>query len=443
MGISVLAQKIEDDLKKEILKILNKENEPAEKHTILGSNINEIRHIFYYLKSNKVPITIHYLIDTYTGFVDDVFDLYCKIHVVEFEETSFRRCRISFNFLNTYYEFEVNLYKVEKDYLYLYLPLNIQYTSKRKYPRFYPENLYANLNVLFNNLFSEKEYEQIFLQNYPKIIQEFQSDLPNLGIILRIILEEIQKISPNYFIYILDKNKKQESWHIKQMFSIKKTIFIDNTDDLTSYYHPINSSILTNFERIHKNMLKTLSNEDVIKFFENIQNQDIREQKNSYIISPIFCFDNIIGYIYLETSYIERKRIFLDDAIKVAILSKILSYTLNRIIFYQSYYKESRAQVKNVSLSGILIKINSKTIYNFLIDNDLLKIELEIMNQILHFKGIITRMFTVSENDFNIAIEFYEYIDDSFKLLENYVYYLQTRHTKKGAVAPIATEFRE
>jgi hypothetical protein len=59
VDVSVLAQKIEDDLKKEILRVLNKENEPPEKHTILGSNINEIRHIFYYLKSNKIPITIN------------------------------------------------------------------------------------------------------------------------------------------------------------------------------------------------------------------------------------------------------------------------------------------------------------------------------------------------------------------------------------------------
>ncbi|GIX42264.1 MAG: hypothetical protein KatS3mg129_1997 [Leptospiraceae bacterium] len=437
MNKSIIAQKIEEYLQKEILRILNKENDIPEKHTILGSDINEIRHIFYYLKANKVPLTIYYLIDTYTGFVIDIEDIYVKLQIVGFEESSFRRCRIAFNFLNIHYQFEVNIYKVEKDIVYLYLPLNIQFTSKRKFPRFFPENLFANINVIFNNLFSEKEYEQLLLQRYPKVIEEFSKDLPNLGIILRIILEELETISKDYYIKMINNDDiKKANWLIKQMLNLKKTIFIENTDELTSYYYSLPSTLITNLERLHKNMLKTNSEEDVLKYFENLQKKDIKEQRNSYIISPIFCFDKIIGYIYLETSYIERKKIFIEDAINISIIAKILSYTINRIVFYRTYYKEPRTQVRNISLSGILLKINSRTIYDFLIDNDLLKIELEIFNQQLSFIGIITRMFTLSENDYNIALEFYDFIGDSYKYLENYIFQLQKNPSKKGAVAP-------
>jgi len=434
---SIIAQKIEEYLQEEILRILKKENDIPEKHTILGSDINEIRHIFYYLKANKVPLTIHYLIDTYTGFVLDVEDLYVKLHVLGFEESSFRRCRISFNFLNIYYQFEVNIYKVEKDIVYLYLPLNIQYTSKRKFPRYFPENLYANINVIYNNLFSEKEYEQLLIQYYPKVIEEFLNDLPNLSIILRIVLQDIENISKDYDITFLNKSEtKTNDWLIKVMMNLKRTIYIGNTDELTTYYYPLPSSLITNLERLHKNMLKTNSEDDVIKYFENLQRNDIKQQKNSYIISPIFCFDKIIGYIYVQTSYLERKRMFIDDAIRIAILSKILSYSINRYVFYHTYYKEFRTKVKNISLSGILLKFTSRSVYEFLIDNDLLKIELEIMNRPLIFNGIITRMFTLSENDYNIAVEFTEYLEDSYKHLENYIYYLQKSTAKKGAVAP-------
>lgn len=434
---SIIAQKIEEYLQEEILRILKKENDIPEKHTILGSDINEIRHIFYYLKSNKVPLTIHYLIDTYTGFVLDVEDLYVKLQVVGFEESSFRRCRISFNFLNIYYQFEVNIYKVEKDIVYLYLPLNIQYTSKRKFPRYFPENLYANINVIYNNLFSEKEYEQLLIQYYPKVIEEFLNDLPNLSIILRIVLQDIENISKDYDITFLNKSeKKTNDWLIKEMMNLKRTIYIGNTDELTTYYYPLPSSLITNLERLHKNMLKTNSEDDVIKYFENLQRNDIKQQKNSYIISPIFCFDKIIGYIYVQTTYLERKRMFIDDAIRIAILSKILSYSINRYVFYHTYYKEFKTKVKNISLSGILLKFTSRNVYEFLIDNDLLKIELEIMNRPLIFNGIITRMFTLSENDYNIAVEFTEYLEDSYKHLENYIYYLQKSTVKKGAVAP-------
>ncbi len=444
MKASLPIQRVEEYLQKEILKILKKENDIPEKHTILGTDINEIRHIFYYLKSNKIPVNVEYLIDQYTAFVVDIYDIFIKFHILGFEESSFRRLKIAFNFLNTYYQFEVNIYKVEKEFVYIYAPNTIQYTSKRKFPRFYPDNLYAKLNVIFNNLFTHREYEQIFFQLYPKIIIEFQQEVPNLNIILRTLLNDLEKITPDFTIKILNLKeiKKTENWLVRQMLSIKNSIYIENTDNLSSYFHPIPSSILTNFERLQKNMLKTQNEEDVIKFFEEIQKRDIRDQKNSYVISPIIFFDEIIGYIYLETSYVERKRIFFDDAIKVAIISKILGYTLERILFYNSYYLEAKTLVKNISISGILLKLDSKKIFEFLINNDQLKIELELENKTAGFLGFITRMFTTKENEYNIALEFYDFLDESFQLLENYIFKLQMKD-KKGGISPIATEFRE
>ncbi len=428
MKTSLYIQRVEEYLQKEILKILQKENDIPEKHTILGSDINEIRHIFYYLKSNRIPINVEYLIDQYTAFVIDVYDIYIKFQILGFEESSFRRLKIAFNFLNVYYQFEVNIYKVEKDYVYIYTPNTIQFTSKRKFPRFYPNNLYARFNVVYDNLFTQRQYEQLVLQIYPKIVNELNQEVPNLNIILRTLLADLEKISNDYTINISNSKeiKKTDDWLVKQMLSIKNTLYIENTDNLPSYFAPIPSSILTNFERLQKNMLKTENEENVIKFFESIQKKDIRNQKNSYLIAPIICFDDIIGYIYLETSYVERKRIFFDDAIRIAIISKILSYTIERIIFYHSYFLEPKTLVKNISISGILLRLDSRKIFEFLINNDQLKIELELDNKTAGFLGIITRMFTSKENEYNVAVEFYDFIGDSFKILENFIYKLQT-----------------
>ncbi|MDW7977112.1 MAG: DUF1577 domain-containing protein [Leptospiraceae bacterium] len=430
-------QEIEKQLQKEIIKILKKEHDPPEKHTILGNNLNEIRHILYYLKSKKVPIYIYYLVDTFTGFILDVEDIFVKVQVLGFEETSFRRCRIAFNFMNVFYQFEVSIYRVDKDIITIYTPLYIQYTTKRKFPRYTTHNLYANINIVYYQLFSHHEYENILKHHFPKIIEELQKDLPDLSMILRVMLQELEKISDTYEIHFFSiETLKSLDWRIKQMKSIQKTIYIENTDSIRSYYAPINNPSITNFERFYRNMLKTNSEEDVLRFFENLMREDKRNQKNSYVYAPIFLFDEIIGYIYTETSYIERKKIFLDDAIKIHILSKVLSYTINRIIFYKGFYETSSALVKNISLSGILLNITSQYIYNYLIGNDLLKIELELFNQKAKFLGMITRMFTLGEKNYNIALEFVEFFDDSFKILENFIFHLQKQELKKGASAP-------
>lgn len=444
MELSLLEKKIENFLQAEIIHILKKEKDVPEKYTILGSDINQIRHIFYYLKSQRVPIRVYYSLDSYTGFIVNVEDIFGEIDIVGFEETSYRRLTLSFNFMNNLYQFEVTIYNVNKERILFYLPLNIQFISRRKYPRFFPDKLYAQINIEFQKLFSQVVYEQLFHQQYPLILNELKKLEPDLGIILRIFLSEINKISSNYELHFLKQRtipNKNKEWLIKQMLSIKKTIYIENTENLNSYYKPIQNVLFTNYEREYKSMLKTKTEEDIMHFFETIQKKDIRNQINSYIISPIFIFDSIYGYLYLDTTFIDRRKIYFEDAIKISMITKAISYAITKKIIYRNYYLEPSILVKNISLSGILLKINSKTLYDFLIENDILKITIEIKNQILNFIGVIVRMFTTSEDELYAALEFTEYLEDSYYLLENYIYSLRA---KKGATSsPLTTEFRE
>ncbi len=443
MEISILQKKIEDSLKKEISLIFNRKAEPVEKFTILGSDINKIRHIFYYLKSQKVPIKVDYQMDTFWGYISDVQDLVAVIEIKNFEESSFRRIVISFNFLNVFYSFEVSLQKVEKELVYITLPTNIQYSFRRKYPRIEISDSFARIQILYQNLFSEKEMELIFTQNYGILKNEIEKEYPSLDIIIRIIISNLNQIS-NFFsftLYYEFKKEKSRSWLENQLQAIKKTIFIENTDSLNSYYLNLNSTLITNFERTYKNMLKTQSEEDVIKYFERIQKEDIRNQKNSYIISPIFLFEKLFGYIYLETSYIERKRIFFSDAIQIAILARVLSYALEKILFHNKYYAEENIRILNLSLSGALLHLKSEVSYKYLIQNDFIKFETDILNTKISCISHITRMFTKKENDYYIAIHFLEYLEDSFSLLEKSIYNLNFK--KRGFITPPTTEFRE
>lgn len=444
MELTLSEKKIENFLQQEIIHVLKKEKDVPEKYTILGSDINQIRHIFYYLKSQKVPIRVYYALDSYTGFITNVEDIIGEIDIVGFEETSHRRLTLSFNFMNNLYQFEVTIYNVSKDRILFYLPLNIQYISRRKYPRFFPEQLYAQINIEFQKLFSQVVYEQLFHQQFPLIVNELKKPEPNISLISRIFFNEINKISSNYELYFLKDQtipNRNKEWLIKQMLSLKKTIYIENTENLNSYYKPIQNVLFTNYEREYKTMLKTKTEEDIMNFFETIQKKDIRNQINSYIISPIFLFDSIYGYLYLDTTFVDRRKIYFEDAIKISMITKAISYAITKRIIYKNYYLEPSILVKNISLSGILLKINSKTLYEFLIENDILRITIEIKNQILNFIAVIVRIFATAEDEFYAALEFVEFLEDSYYLLENYLFSLQS---KKGATkSPLTTEFRE
>ncbi|MFN3604611.1 MAG: hypothetical protein ACK4UJ_07865 [Leptonema sp. (in: bacteria)] len=198
MEITLLEKQIEKNLREEILLILGKPKEAAEKYTILGSDINQIRHIFYYLKRERIPIRVYYSIDSYTGFILNVEDTIAEINILGFEETAHRRLMLSFNFMNHLYQFEVTIQKVVKETIFFYLPLNIQYVSRRKYPRFFPKNLYAKINIEYQNLFSQKEYEQLFCHQYPFIHNELIKPNPDLGIMIRIYLKDLNLISTHF-----------------------------------------------------------------------------------------------------------------------------------------------------------------------------------------------------------------------------------------------------
>ncbi len=442
MKIKLSEKKIEEELQKEIIRILQKTKDSPEKHTILGSDINQIRHIFYYLKTERIPIRVSYSMDNYTGFIVGIEDIFGEINILGFEETSYRRLLLSFNFLNSLYQFEVIIYKVIKDRILFYLPLHIQYISRRKYPRFYPKNLYVMLNIEYISLFSQTKYEQQFQQQFMIISNELKKINPDIRMITRILLTDIYKISSNFQIMFFKKNETPKSidWLVKQLFAIKKTIYIENVESINSYFNPIQNVLFTNFERIYKMMLRTKTEEDVIHYFENIRKNDLRNQINSYIISPIFVFDSIFGYLYLESSFTERRRIYLEDAIKVCIITKVLGYALTKKIIHDEYFLEAKIEVKNISLSGILLKITSPTLFDYLIENDILRIKIIIKNRVIECISIIVRMFSISENEYYIALEFLEFLDDSFSLLENYLYSLSK---KRGDVSPSTTEFRE
>lgn len=213
--------------------------------------------------------------------------------------------------------------------------------------------------------------------------------------------------------------------------SIKKTIYIENTESLNSYFYPIQNVLFTNYERMYKTMLKTKSEEDVVKYFEDIRRKDLRNQINSYIISPIFLFDSIYGCLYLETSFVDRKRIYLEDAIKITMIAKSLSYAITKKVIYNTYFLEPLIEVRNISLSGVLLKLYSRTLYEYLIENDILRLNIEIKNKVLSFLAIIVRMFSIGESEFYLALEFVEYFEDAFNELEKYLYELQQKKGQK------------
>jgi hypothetical protein len=443
MSLLRIQQEVEAYLQKRILEILGGRPEEAVRYTILGSDINRIRHIFYYLRMNRTPVRVDYQLESYTATVVDVEDAQATLNVPGFEETPFRRIKLRFSMMNTFYQFEVILSRVEGEEVSFQLPTNLQSATRRKYPRHTLQRTYILFNTVYRPIFGTRGIGQIVEDKNKYLIEELRKDFPDLSLMLRIISDDLIGIAGDYELQFYKPDRKLSLMETT-IIDEDKTLYIASTENIDCYTGKPESSMLVAYNREFNRLARESSKAEAMKFFEELQKSEMRRHVYSYVCAPLHLFGRVIGHIYIETNLLYQKRIYVEDAVRVAILADLLSYGMTKTVIARTYFTKPIAEIMNLSMAGVLFRIPSSTVYDYLIDHDLLKLKIPLTSEYLSFHAEITRMFS-DENRYHLALRFVDGAEDDYRKLEQFLYNDTRAHLRgksRGPAGPL-TELHE
>ncbi|MCB1324735.1 MAG: DUF1577 domain-containing protein [Spirochaetales bacterium] len=411
----------EETLIRAIQQILKSSHEDYTEDTILGSDINQTRHLFYFLRGEQRMVLLNYGLEVYRGRVVRVYEEnLAELEVPGFQPEMIRRCRIKFEIVNVLYQFEVAIVDIEGDRLTIRIPTSIQSATRRKNPRLPLDDMFMRFIILYQPLMGRRGVGQIIQSRFGAIERELREDDPDLHLVHRVLVEEVRKISPDYEIKLYQKGERR-SLIENTVSEQRKTIFLSSVSKLDSYFQPRMPHGMINFSKEYHHRLKESSEEDAAQFFEHLQQADMRDFLANYVCAPIMIFDRVIGHIYVYTTVFDRRHIDADQAFRVDLLAKLLSHAMSKSVLARTYFKHTYTRIANISLSGLLFEINDRVIFDYLTYHDRIKMLIQIKHNLLTMSGEITRYFP-SRDGFKLGVEFFKAGPGDFKVLENFIF---------------------
>ena len=388
--------------------------------TILGSDINRIRHLFYYLRSEETVILVQYGAENYRAQVESTSLNTALLRVPGFEEGALRRCRLKFDVANELYQFEVPVLDIGDDSLTIRIPAYIQSAQRRKYPRLTVDDLFMRFSVVYQPLFGRRGAGQIVETRYPEIITELKKDEPDLYLLNRIVTQQILSISP-YFELKMYHSSKPDSFMETMLADLRKTIYIRDVTRVENYYEPGGLYGLANYIKEYHRLLRADSEDEAQKFFEVVRQNDSHKYLLNYVCAPIKVFDKLVGHIYVYATVLDNVVISYEQAHRIDLLAQLLSYAMSKSVIARSYYRHALTKVENISLAGLLFELNDEVLFDYLTFHDRIKMNLQIRHNTLELTGEISRYYPV-ENGFHIGVRFFKANPDDFRHLEDFLH---------------------
>ncbi len=410
----------QETLIEQIQRISGSRAEDYTEDTILGSEINRIRHLFYYLHSEKIRLMISYQSEVYRASVEQVYNNRIVISTPGIEEGGIRRCRLKFEIASELYQFEVPILEMGQDKIIVKMPAFIQSAQRRKNNRIMVDDLFMKFIVLYRPVFGRRGAGQLVETRYPSITAELQKDEPNLYLINRIITDEIVRISPDYHFKFY--NAGEDLNKIETLVTEeKKSFYLRDVLRVENYFERQTLYGLINYHTEYQHMLRTQSHEDIVKHFEDLRQSDMRNFLSSYVMSPLMIYDNIIGNLYVHSSLLEKYHISYDQAQQVDLLAQLMNYGMSKSLISRMYFQNAGTRIINISLSGLLFELNDKALFDYMTFHDKLKILLPIRHHVMELHAEITRYYPTAHG-YNIGVEFFKAGPDDMKVLENFIH---------------------
>ena len=397
--------------------------------TIIGSDINLIKHLFHYLKFESIEFRFEYDEDMMTVIVHDVLQDFVELNVLGFEEGTSRRAKIKFEVVNVLYQFEVIIEDIRGSIVKIKIPSELQAAEMRNYRRVLVDDLFMDFVILFksfrggiyvtgDNIHAERQFTHLF--------REIKKDNPDLKLMNLILTDYITNVSHEYDIIIYKDGDENEI--LKGIFSKNhKSIFIEDCAIIENYYSESKNPNFMSYRDLYLEKVEKEGEYKSQKFFEKLQKSELRNFMVSYIISPLTLFDQVIGHIKVYTTAMDKHILTLFHAEYIHEMTEIASYGFTKISIrgnnFNTLYTNTR--IIDISISGLLFEITDENLYNYLVKHNTIKMYIPIGRKTLTLSGEIIRYFKIEENYeklFRLGITFISSNPDDMNILETYIY---------------------
>ncbi|MBE7413220.1 MAG: DUF1577 domain-containing protein [Leptospiraceae bacterium] len=394
--------------------------------TIIGSDINLIKHLFYYLKNEMVEFSFEYEEKFLAAIVEEIHNTSVALNVLGFEEGKTRRARIRFEVFNVLYNFEVMINDIKNEIVSITIPTELQSAQQRKNKRVSCDDLFMNFIILFRSLRGgmRDAGEAISAESkFPHLMREVKEDSPNLRLINLMMVDYIHKVSSEYEILFF-KDKKENPLIKKILLDSKKSVYVHDCWSIDSYINKMNNPLLTNYHSEYLSLLEEIGEENAGVFFQELVKKESREFLVSYIVSPIYLFEELTGYLKVFTTAMDKYTITEQQALYFHELSELISYAFTKIAIKEERFNKLNTSTKivDISIGGLLFEIEDETLFRYLRKHNKIKMFIPIGELTLNINGEIVRYLTKGDNVFHLGVNFFSSNPDDLKNLENYLY---------------------
>lgn len=381
----------------------------------------------YLVRSKTALLNIYYAQKVTTGFLKEMDSQTIQIKIRDLPQSPERKIIFTVELMNRYYYVESFL-KHNKNNLYtLSYPTHLYSISRRLYNRIKPENLTMKFFTIYTPVTKSRSEENDLESSFPFLYKEITGDTPSLEIIFNMLISILKEISEDFFMRLFIRDKKSGKLELDEAEKIitktKKTFYINNVFKTDKYFTKPNHDALTNFFALFKRIAKEQEEFNALQFIENLKTKDIQKYLLSYVMFPVSLFDEMIGYVRVQTSQFDRRYISLYDAQRLHHLGALFSHAISKISIRQSYFEDKSkvTRIVNISLSGLLMELNDIVLFHYLQKHRRIKMLIDLGSDQTEVYGEIKRFYE-KDNKQYLGVLFFKSRPDDMNKLENYIY---------------------
>ncbi|ALO26730.1 MULTISPECIES: DUF1577 domain-containing protein [Leptospira] len=397
--------------------------------TIIGTDINLVKHLFYYLKADEVEFPFDYDGQRFFAIVENIEETTVNLRIPGATQGLTLRAKISFEIMNILYQFEVVILEfLEGTIVQVRIPSELQAASFRKNVRVAVDDLFMNYVILFRSLSGggrEIGRNIQVEQKFNNLMREIKKDNPDLRLVNIIISEYISNVSKGYEVVFFSQNR-EETFLDSFIRRNDRPLFIPDTSLIINYIreNEDSESIVGNYREEYIRMVLENGQDYADQFFRELQKKEIREFVISYLVLPIRLFNDVVGYVRVYTSAMDRYSITPSQVGYLIELTEIFSYSMTKIFIREDNYRHTKAgtRVVDISINGLLFEIEEKRIFHYLKKHNIIKMFVPISEKMLILRGEVVRYIVVEDGKYHLGVNFFDSNPDDMLILQKYIF---------------------
>ncbi|AVQ13329.1 PF07614 family protein [Leptospira santarosai] len=394
--------------------------------TIIGTDINLVKHLFYYLKADEVEFPFDYDGQRFFAIVENIEETTVALRIPGATQGLTLRAKISFEIMNILYQFEVIILEfLEESIVQIRIPSELQAASLRKNVRVAVDDLFMNYVILFRSLSGggrEIGRNIQVEQRFNNLMREIKKDNPDLRLINIIISEYISNVSKGYEIVFFTQDR-EETFLDSFIRRNDRPVFVPDTSLIINYIRE-DESIAGNYREEYIRMVLENGQDYADQFFRELQKREIREFVISYLVLPIRLFNDVVGYVRVYTSAMDRYSITPSQVGYLTELMEIFSYSMTKIFIREDNYRHAKAgtRVVDISINGLLFEIEEGRIFNYLKKHNIIKMFVPVSGKTLILRGEVVRYIVVEDGKYHLGVNFFDSNPDDMLVLQKYIF---------------------